>query len=183
MSGLRRRLALADERGTTLVELLVVCATLGIVMAGVVNVFASGARAGSDADGRFQAQQDARLGLERLQYEARCASGATLVGGGSGPSAGVVLTLPAICSHASGTITWCVWAGVLRRYAGAACTGASLPYVSAVTSAAPFSLTVAVPGSGSLPQLQVALAANAAGRAGDGFSLADTITLRNAPRA
>jgi len=181
VSRLRRRLDLADERGVTLVELLVVCATLGIVMAGVVNIFASGARAGADADGRFQAQQNARLGVERLQYEARCASGASLVGGGSGPAAGVVLTLPAICSHASGTITWCVSAGALRRYVGAACTGASQPYVSAVTSAAPFSLPAAV--SGSLPQLQVALSANATGRAGDGFSLADTITLRNAPRA
>lgn len=181
MSGLRRRLDLADERGVTIVELLVVCATLGIVMAGIVNVFVSGARAGSDADGRFQAQQDARLGLERLQYEARCASGAGLIGGGTGPSAGVVLTLPPICSHASGTITWCVSGGVLRRYAAAACTGASRPFVSAVTSTAPFSLPPA--GSGSLPQLQVALTANSTGRAGDGFSLADTITLRNAPRA
>jgi Tfp pilus assembly protein PilW len=181
VSRLRRRLDLADERGVTLVELLVVCATLGIVMAGIVNVFASGARAGSDADGRFQAQQDARLGLERLQYEARCASGATMVGGGSGPSTGVVLSLPAICSHASGTITWCVSAGVLRRYAGSACTGASLPFVSAVTSATPFSLAPAV--SGSLPQLQVALTANSTGRDGDGFALGDTITLRNAPRA
>jgi Tfp pilus assembly protein PilW len=178
---LRRRIDLADERGVTLVELLVVCATLGIVMTGIVNIFASGARAGSDTDGRFQAQQDARLGLERLQYEARCASGASLVGGGSGPSSGVVLTLPAICSHASGTITWCVSAGVLRRYAGAACAGSSLPYVSAVTSAAPFSLPAAV--SGSLPQLQIALTASSTGRPGDGFSVADTITLRNGPHA
>jgi Tfp pilus assembly protein PilW len=181
VSPLRRRLDLADERGVTLVELLVVCATLGVVMAGVANVFASGARAGSDADGRFQAQQDARLGVERLQYDARCASGASLVGGGSGPSSGVVLTLPPYCSHASGTITWCVSAGVLRRYAASGCTGSSQPYVSAVTSTAPFSLPAA--SSGSLPQLEVALSANATGRAGDGFSLVDAITLRNAARA
>jgi Tfp pilus assembly protein PilW len=178
---LRRRVDLTEERGVTLVELLVVCATLGIVMTGIVNVFASGARAGSDADGRFQAQQNARLGLERLQYEARCASAASLVGGGAGPSAGVVLTLPAICSHASGTVTWCVSGGVLSRFAGAACSGTGRPYVPAVTSTAPFSLPAAP--SGSLPQLQIALTANATGRAGDGFSLGDTITLRNAPRA
>ena len=56
-----------------------------------------------------------------------------------------------------------------------------MPFVSSVTSPTPFTIPAAV--SGALPQLQIALSANAVGRAGDGFSLADTITLRNASRA
>lgn len=171
------RLRIADERGVTLVELLVVCATLGIVLAGLTNVFVSGARAGADADARFQAQQNVRIALDRLQYDARCASTATLVAGG----AGVALALPAQCSHVTGTVTWCVAAGVLTRFAGATCSGAGLPYVRSVTTAAPFALPTAQ--LGSLPQLQITLSANTTGRASDAFGLTDTITLRNAARA
>lgn len=168
---------LADERGITLIELLIVCLTMGIVMTGVVNVFVSGSRAGSDADARFQAQQDTRLALDRLRFEARCASAATLVSSG----AGVALTLPSVCAHGSGSIAWCVTAGELTRYVGTSCTGTGTPFVGSIVSATPFSLPA--PASGTLPQLQVALTANTTGRSSDAFSLADTITLRNAAPA
>lgn len=168
---------LGDERGFTIVELLIVCATLGIVLTGLVNVFVSSTRAGSDADARFQAQQDDRLALDRLDFEVRCASAATLVGAG----AGVTLTLPATCSHAAGTVTWCVASGTLTRFTGAACSGSGMPFVRAITSPKPFSLPAAA--SGSLPQLQISIAANASGRTSDTFALTDALTLRNAQRA
>lgn len=170
---------LRDERGFTIVELLIVCLTLGIVLTGLVNVFVSGSRAGADADARFQAQQTDRLALDKLDYEARCASGATLVSGG----AGVTLTFPATCSHVAGApaVTWCVTGGVLTRFVGATCSGTGTPYARSITSPTPFALPT--PASGSLPQLQISLSANASGRSSDAFSLTDTLTLRNAPRA
>jgi Tfp pilus assembly protein PilW len=175
VSAVRRRLG--DERGFTIVELLIVCATLGVVLTGLVNVFVSGSRAGSDADARFRAQQTARLALDRLQFEARCASAATVVSAG----AGVTLTLPGVCAHATGSVTWCVSAGTLMRYAGAGCSGSGTPFVRSVTSPTPFALP-ATP-SGDLPQLQVTIAANVAGRPSDAFTLGDAITLRNAAPA
>jgi prepilin-type N-terminal cleavage/methylation domain-containing protein len=170
---------LRDERGFTLIELLVVCLTLGIVLTGLVNVFVSGSRAGADTDARLQAQQADRLSLDKLDYEARCASTATLVSGG----AGVTLTFLPTCSHVAGaaTVTWCVTGGVLTRFTGAACSGTGTPYARSITSPTPFSLPAPV--SGSLPQLQISLSANASGRSSDGFSLTDTLTLRNAQRA
>ena len=93
---------LRDERGFTIIELLIVCLTLGIVLTGIVNVLVSGSRAGADADARFQAQQNDRLALDKLDYEARCASTAALVSGG----AGVTLTFPSgTCSHVAGATT------------------------------------------------------------------------------
>lgn len=166
------RLRLADERGVTLVELLVVCATLGIVLTGIVNVFISSTRASSDANGRFQAQQSARLALDRLQFEARCASAATAFPDGTG----VTLTLPASCSHATGSVTWCLSSGTLMRYPGSTCSGSGIPFVSSVTSA---SFAVAT-STGDLPRLQMTIATNETGRASDAFSLRDAIALRNA---
>jgi prepilin-type N-terminal cleavage/methylation domain-containing protein len=168
---------LRDERGFTLIEMLIVCLTLGIVLTGLVNVFVSGTRAGADADARFQAQQADRLALDKLDYEARCAQQASLVSGG----AGVTLVFVAACTHATGTVTWCVTGGVLTRFVGASCSGTGTPYVRSITSPTPFSLPTPV--SGSLPQLQISLTANSAGRSSDGFSLTDTLTLRNAQRA
>lgn len=171
---------LRDERGFTIIELLIVCLTLGIVLTGIVNVLVSGSRAGADADARFQAQQNDRLALDKLDYEARCASTAALVSGG----AGVTLTFPSgTCSHVAGatTVTWCVTGGVLTRFVGSTCSGSGLPYAGSITSPTPFALPATV--SGSLPQLQISLAANTTGRGSDLFSLTDTLTLRNAQRA
>jgi type II secretory pathway pseudopilin PulG len=170
---------LRDERGFTITELLVVCVTLGIVLTGLVNVFVSGSRAGADTDARLQAQQADRLALDKLAYEARCASAATVASGG----AAVTLTFSPSCSHVAGAaaITWCVTGGVLTRFVGAACSGSGTPYARSITSPTPFSLPA--PASGALPQLQISISANSSGRSSDGFALTDTLTLRNAARA
>jgi Tfp pilus assembly protein PilW len=170
----------ADESGLMLIELLVVCVLLGVVMAGLVNVFVSGTRAASDTDGRFQAQQDTRLAVDRLRSETRCAQSAALTAGVA-TGAGVTLTLPASCPGGGGAVTWCVNAGTLTRYAGAACSGAGMPFVRSIVSPAPF--TLPTPASGTLPQVRVAISANTTGRASDGFSLDYTFTLRNAAPA
>lgn len=167
------RARLGDERGVTLVELLIVCATMGIVLTGIVNVLVSGTRAGADADARMQAQQSARLALDRLRYEARCASGATST------AVSVTLTLPPVCSHASGSVVWSISGGVLTRTAGASTTR----FVDSLTSASSFAVTTPAAGSGLLKQLDVSMTVDTTGRASDAFTLDDTITLRNVPPA
>jgi prepilin-type N-terminal cleavage/methylation domain-containing protein len=169
----------ARDDGFTLVELVIVCLVLGIILTGLVNVLVSGTRAQADVQGRMVAQQNTRLALDRLEFEARCATSASLLGSG----AGVSLSLPSQCSHATGTVAWCVTGGVFTRYVAATCTGSGQKFVDSVTSATPFSLVTGASGAGILPRLQVNLTVNQTGRSADAFSVADAITLQNASRS
>lgn len=65
-----------NERGYTLVEMLVVMSILGVVIAGLTTVFVSGSHAELDLNRRFQAQQQARLALDKLRVDLHCASAA-----------------------------------------------------------------------------------------------------------
>jgi type II secretory pathway pseudopilin PulG len=170
---MRRRLGAED--GVTLIELIIVCALLGVVMTGIVNLLISGSRAQRDTSGRVDAQQGARLAIDRLEYEARCASSVITLSSG----AGVALVLPAQCSHASGNVSWCVSSGALTRYAASSCTGTGQAYVKSVTSATPFTVKWATGANGFLPRLQMNLSVNDTGPSSDAFSLNDTIALRN----
>jgi Tfp pilus assembly protein PilW len=169
---------LAAEGGQTLIEMLVAMGLMAIVMVGIVNIFVSGGRAGADANARIDAQQNTRLALDRLEFEGRCATTATLVSSG----AGVHFNIPSQCEHATGDVTWCAVSGVLERFAATSCSGSGQIFIRGVTSATPFSLPTAP--SGDLQTLAVALtvdtAPNDPGTAG---TLDDTITLRNAPPA
>jgi prepilin-type N-terminal cleavage/methylation domain-containing protein len=169
-----------EQGGFTLIELVVTMIILAFVMAGLVNVLASGSRAESDATARMSAQQSVRDSIDRLDYEVRCASAASLVSGG----AGVALTLPANCSHATGAVSWCSSDGSLKRFTGSGCpaSGGQI-LVTNVTSTTPFTMITGTAGSGQLPQLGVNLAVNTTGRSSDTFTLTDTIALRNGTRA
>jgi prepilin-type N-terminal cleavage/methylation domain-containing protein len=63
-----------DEQGYTLVEMLVVMAILGVVIASLTGIFVSGSRAELDLNRRFQAQQQARLALDKMRVDVHCAS-------------------------------------------------------------------------------------------------------------
>jgi prepilin-type N-terminal cleavage/methylation domain-containing protein len=66
----------AKEEGYTLVELLVVMLILGTVLAGLTTVFVGGSNAEIRLNRRFQAQQQARLALDRIRADIHCASAA-----------------------------------------------------------------------------------------------------------
>jgi type II secretory pathway pseudopilin PulG len=150
----------------SITELLVACAVLVILMAGVTDIIVSGSRASENTTAQINAQQNLRVGFDRLEFEGRCASSATLVASG----AGVTFVLPPQCAHGAGTYTWCVSAGVLHRYGGSSCSGTSQIFASGLTSATPFSLLTS---TGTLPRLQVSMAIGK-------VSESDLITLRNA---
>ena len=169
-----------EQTGFTLVEMIVTMIILAFVMDGLVNVLASGSRAESDATARMTGQQSVRDSVGRLDFEARCSSAASLISGGTG----VALTLPANCSHATGTVSWCVASGTLKRFTSSGCPGSGGQiFVSNVTSTTPFTIVTGSVGSGQLPQLGVTLTVNTTGRSSDAFTLTDTIALRNGTRA
>lgn len=97
-----------EEHGYSLVELLVVMVILSAVFAGLTTVFVSGSTAEVSLNQRFQAQQQARLALDRIRGDIHCASHAL-----AGASA-TINSLPALrlnvvgCSAAQPYDYWCV---------------------------------------------------------------------------
>ena len=83
------------EDGFTLPEMLVVLAILGIVLAGLTQLFTSAIRSQIDQTRRVNAQQDARVALDQLRREIHCGSALTYNSASS-----VTVTLPSYCSGA-----------------------------------------------------------------------------------
>ncbi len=83
-------------------------AILGVVLAGITQLLMSALKSQNDQTNRTQAQQDARLGLDKLRREIRCASGLTTPSGY--PASAITITLGSYCPTAGGaatTVTWC----------------------------------------------------------------------------
>ena len=66
-----QRPILRDERGFSLAELLVVCALLGTVMAGVLSLLMIGQQSATATANKVDAQSNARMGIDRLIEEVR----------------------------------------------------------------------------------------------------------------
>lgn len=178
MRSIAWRARLRDESGFSLVELVVVCACMGIVLGAVVTILVSGQQASAAGQARLTSQENVRVAFDRLEYDARCASTGTLLGKSGSVAQGVYLTIPSQCSHSSGNVTWCVNSGNLVRIVGTACSTAGLTYIGSVTSATPFSCYSPV--AGSLPQLKIALTVNAGNQSSDASAATDYITMMNA---
>ena len=90
----------------------------------------------------------------------------------------MTLTFPGQCTHATGTVTWCVTGGSLVRYSGAACSGSGQTLMTDVTSTTPFSCVAPV---GNYPALRVALTVNSGTTtSATASSGTDVIALENA---
>ena len=78
-AGVRGRLAAVrqratDSRGIALTEMIVVLAILVVVLTALTQLFVSASTAEVDMSNRVQAQQDARLALDKLRREIHCAN-------------------------------------------------------------------------------------------------------------
>ena len=98
-AGLRHlRRVVASERGYTLIELLQVTVILGVVLGGIMVLFVNATTAEVDMNRRFQAQQDARVSVDRMRRELHCSNAITP----AGAAASITVTLPAQCPSARG---------------------------------------------------------------------------------
>lgn len=172
-----RRELLRTCGGSTLMELVAVMATLLTVLTAVTAVFISGSQAELDLSRRFQAQQGARLALDRLRREIHCASSLTLTS-----TASVSVTLPSQCPTAGGVQTTVVFDTqqvsssryVLRR--------AGIEITDYLTSGEVFSYVS--PSTSSLGKLQVDFPVNVNPSEGwKSWRLVDEIVLRNSTRS
>jgi len=164
---------LRDESGFTLTEMLVVMTITTILMGALAMILGLGLKTSKSSSSILASQSGVVVALDRLDYEGRCASSAVLLSGG----AGVTLTFPSQCTHASGTVTWCVTGGSLVRYVGSACSGSGLTLVTNVASTTPFSCVAPI---GNLPAVRAALTVNTGTTSATASSGTDTITLQNA---
>lgn len=92
-----RRL-LACERGYTLIELLQVTIILGVIMGALTTLFVQASNAELDMNRRFQAQQEARVAVDRMRREIHCSSGISP----TGSAASISVTIPQQCPSSGG---------------------------------------------------------------------------------
>jgi len=197
VNGFRRPGArlLGDDGGYTLVELLTVLLILGVVMGGLTTVFARATSAEADMNNRFQAQQGARLALDKLRREVHCASSASPVGSNV---SSITLTVPSYCKTYSGnaSVTWCTRNVATNRYAlyrvdGSTCTGGVkwADYLTPTSTAAVCSGALCVfnytaQSTSSLAKLHIDFPVNPApSRTVDAYELVDDLVLRNSTRS
>jgi prepilin-type N-terminal cleavage/methylation domain-containing protein len=98
-----RRL-MGGEQGYSLIELLVTMVILVIVLGSLTTIFVSGTSAEAALNRRFQAQQNARMGLDRIRTDIHCATAAQAQTINTYP--GVKLAV-ANCYAATPTVSWC----------------------------------------------------------------------------
>jgi len=107
----------AKEEGYSLVELLVVMVILGTVLASLTTVFVSGSSAEVALNRRFQAQQQARLALDKIRADIHCASAAQAQTIGT-YTGSIKLAEPSCYAYASTpTVSWCPVQVSTSRYA------------------------------------------------------------------
>ena len=179
----------SDESGYSLIELLTVTAILSIVLGGLTTVFVQGSNAELDLNNRFQAQQSARVALDRIRREVHCASAVTATAYNTTAVSTVTETLPSQCIGGGGSVTWCVLAnpaGPSTRYAlyrqlNGSCTTSSIKWADWLTTQNIFTYTVQ--SSSSLGKLNFNIAINLKpSRPAETFRLTDDIVLRNSTR-
>ena len=179
---------LRDAGGYTLVEMLTVVSIMGVVLTGITTLFVQGSNAEVDMNGRFQAQQEARLAVDRIRRDTHCASSVAL----SGTSAvrnGVTYyptmtqTLPSGCGT---TVTWCTVLVSTNRYrlfrkSGSTCGTTGLRLADYVTVGTVFAYTAQ--SSQTLAKLSVDVSVNPRpSKSQETYDLKADIALRNSTR-
>ena len=181
----RLRARLRAERGYSVVELLISMSILGSVMTSISVLLVSATNSEVDMNRRFQAQTEARLGLDRLRREVHCAMAVTPVGA----SSSVTLAIPATCPTSGGNtaITWCTVANGanrwgLWRYPGSSCSGTGKRYADYLTASSIFVYTAQTVDK--LAYLNVRLPVNVKPSTPRLlYNLQDDIVLRNSTRS
>ncbi len=200
MKRLRLRPLAREERGYSLPELLSVMMILGLVIGGVTALYVSATRAEVDMNQRFQAQQEARLALDRLRREVHGACAVSAQSPATGSAWSVTISLPNTTCSTTTPVTWCTQNLATQRYglyriSGTTCSGGTkvADYLRTSTTAtavsvcgSPSSLCIfayTAPINGNLGSLFVALPVDVQPSNSQGvYKLEDSIVLRNTSR-
>jgi prepilin-type N-terminal cleavage/methylation domain-containing protein len=181
------------EEGYSLIELLVTMIILVIVLGSLTTVFVSGSSAEATLNRRFQAQQNARIALDRIRGDIHCATAAQAQTINTYP--GVKFAEANCYAGAATTVSWCavLVTAAPARYAlyrstttgGTTCAAGDAGKVLVadyLTSSSAFT-TVTIP-QYTLQRVGVdfKVSVNPTTATKDVYELTDSITARNATR-
>ena len=180
MSRLRLR-HLRREAGYSLTEMITALAILTVVLGGLATMFHAGVRAEVRATREVEAQQNARLALDRLRRELHCANAISASSGVAVSS--IAVTLPTVCTGTDTTVTYAIASVATSRWkltrTGNA-TGTT-DVADYLTTSTPFTYTA--PASGTLGVLAVDIPVNLNPTdTSTEWRLQDDIVLRNTSR-
>jgi prepilin-type N-terminal cleavage/methylation domain-containing protein len=178
---------LRSRSGYTLIELVVVLSIFMIIVTALTQLFTSGARAELDMNRRFQAQQQARIALDRIRRELHCADSITpgTDADGDGSVTSISVSVPSQCPSAKGVAITVVYdtssAGTNRWKVRRTQSGATIPIADYLTNNDVFKYTA--PSSTSRGLLHVDFPVNIYPNEGwKQWRLVDDIVLRNTLR-
>ena len=181
---------LRGEGGYTLVEMVTVMVIMGIVFAGLTDIFNSASKADVDMQNRFTAQLTTRLALDKLRRDIHCAYDVSPNSPNPWTASQSTVTFK-ITACSSGDVTYCTaqmsgsttrWS--LYRQAGTTCSSSSgTKLADYLTTSTPFTGFSHVAGCGCLAWVSVTLPVGANRVTTTGiYKLTDTINLRNSTR-
>ena len=180
------RQRLGSERAYSLVEMLTVMSIMSVVLGALTTLFVQASNAELDMNNRFQAQQTARVALDKMRREVHCASSAA-TSPATGQAPAVTLDLPSHCPTGSGSVTWCtvsVASGrfALYRKAGATCNATGVKWADYLTEANIFNYRPQA--TDALPRLRVHYPVDVdTTDETPVYTLCDQISLRNSTRS
>jgi prepilin-type N-terminal cleavage/methylation domain-containing protein len=172
----RLRRLLASERGYTLIELVQVSAILAVVVTGLTVLFVQATNAELQMNERFQAQQSARLAVDKIRREVHCASSVTPIGA----SSSITVTLPSQCPTSGGSQANIVYDLQLVSANRYRLRRAGVAVADWITSDAVFTYTA--PQTGKLGILRVDLPVDPSAAKKHVWRLQTDIVLRNTTR-
>ena len=172
----RLRRLLACERGYSLIELVQVTAILSVVLTGLTVVFVRATNAELQMNERFQAQQTARLAVDKMRREIHCASAVTP----TGTASSITVTLPAQCPTSGGSQTNVVYDTQLVSTNRYRVRRAGVTVADHITSASIFTYTP--PATGRLGTLRVEMPVDVSAGKRLPWRLVADIVLRNTTR-
>ena len=170
-----------DERGFNLIEVLTTLALMLIVITALTQMMTSGTKAENDLNLRFQAQEEARLGLDLFRREVHNACSATV----SSTQVTLMTQSTAVAgSYPCNVVSsnWCTSGSGTRfglyRQAGNGACGSGLRRADYLVSGALFSLQAAA--GGQLPKVVIDMTVNREPSiTRNRYHLVDAIALRN----
>ena len=173
----RVRRLLVQESGYSLFELLQVTVILAVVMGALTTVFVRAMNSELDMNQRFQAQQEARLAVDKMRREIHCATAVTP----AGTSSSITITLPAQCPTSGGSQITVVYDTQLVSTGRYRLRRAGVRIADYITS--PNAFTYTAPAIGTLGKLHLDLPVNVrVNQARETWKLTADIVLRNTTR-
>jgi prepilin-type N-terminal cleavage/methylation domain-containing protein len=171
---------LSREGGYSLIELLVSMSILSVVITGITTLFVQGSNAEVDMNRRYQAQQQARVAMDKLRRDAHCSSAVIK------PNSSTMLILNDPCVT-GGSVSWCTLASgsvyKLYRSTTATCDATSIPYADSIVTAGGGVFTYVQQSTLSLAKVSVDMTVNLKpSMAMENYQLKDDMVLRNSTR-